>query len=72
MRRGFQPGSQNTRLLDLLRKGPVPNYVIARKLHILSHTRRISDLREHGYDVIGTRVPDRRGVVVYQLVGGGQ
>lgn len=60
----FKSGSQNHRLLEALRQGPILNYQII-AMHILSYTRRISDLRDKGFDVVAE--PQGGGVVEYKL-----
>ena len=66
----FRRHSQNSRLLERLRTGPVTNVEIAHQMHILRYSGRIHELRCHGYDVITNKVPDRKGVYYYQIVEG--
>ena len=66
MQNPFREGSQNDRLLRALEQGPLYNYEIAKRFHCLAHTRRLKDLREHGYPVV-TEPTERRGVYISYL-----
>lgn len=63
----FKPGSQNYRLLEALRRGPLFNYEIQRKIGALAHTARTRDLRRRGFPVMTEKVPDRQGVYISYL-----
>lgn len=67
MQNPFREGSQNYRLLEALKHGPLYNYQIARRFNCLAHTRRLKDLRERGYPVVTEPVPGRKGVYVSYL-----
>lgn len=64
----FAPGTQNYRLLERLRLGPIMNHEIVYDLGILKYTNRISDLRARGYDIQSK--PIKRGVWQYSLIRG--
>ncbi len=64
----FMVGSQNYRLLERLRIGPVSNAEIVHKLRMLKYTGRLSEIRRKGFNVLATKVADKRGVFIYQLV----
>lgn len=63
--------TQIIRLIKALKKRKVYNYEFATKFHILSHSRRIKDIRERGYTVSMERVYDSdgkaTGVFVYWI-----
>jgi hypothetical protein len=69
----FKRGSQNYRLYERMLAAPITNEEIADKegLHIRSHTRRISDLREklkpRSFDVKAERVSNT-GLYSYRLI----
>ena len=52
--------AQTVRLIRELKKRKVKNYEFAR-MHILSHTRRIKDIRERGFTVSMERLYDANG-----------
>lgn len=52
--------SQTLRLIRELKKRKVKNYEFA-QMHILSHSRRIKDIRERGYTVSMERLYDSNG-----------
>lgn len=64
----FRIGGQHWRLLEALYDGPLTNVMMVDNLRLFKYTGRVSGLRKKGFDVICTRIPDRRGVTVYQLV----
>lgn len=65
MNNPFQTGTQNHRLLERLKVGPLTNVEIVRDMAILNSTGRISDLRARGFDVKSE--PKKNGIWVYTL-----
>jgi hypothetical protein len=65
MNNPFQSGTQNHRLLERLKVGPLTNVEIVRDMAILNSTGRISDLRARGFDVKSE--PKKNGIWVYTL-----
>jgi len=68
----FKPESQNFRLYERLKYGPITNGTIVKDLHILKYTGRLSDVREalrpHLLDVSGR--PLGGGLWEYRIAGG--
>lgn len=64
----FRLASQNYRLLERFYAGPITNAEMVRRLKIFRYSSRIHDLRQHGYQIIRTAVPDKPGLHVYQMV----
>lgn len=68
----FKPRTQNHRILERLKFGPVTNVELARDFHILKYSGRISEVREflqpYLVDVHAERVPGT-GTFVYSLKG---
>lgn len=62
----FKLNSQNFRLLEALKQGPITTTQIVIGLFIFNHTRRISDLREKGFIVIAK--PISNGLWEYSLL----
>ncbi len=69
----FRPGTQNDRLFQRLKAGPVTNLQIIQDHHILKYTGRISEIREalrpYLMDVHAQKIKGS-GVFVYSLKGG--
>lgn len=66
----FKWGSQNYRVYELLTYGPATGLDL-NKLGILSHTRRVSDLREHleplGWTVRATMIAASPRIYEYRI-----
>lgn len=62
----FKHGSQCDRILQYLLSGKsLNNWEIREKFMCLSHTARISELRKHGFHVVGEQISD--GVWEYYI-----
>jgi hypothetical protein len=68
----FKKGSQNYRVYERLKQGPVTNVKIVKEMCILNSTGRISEVREylkdHGMDVAAS--PLGGGYWEYRIAGG--
>lgn len=68
----FKPGSQNYRLYERAKLGPVTNGEIIYQMRIANSTGRASEVRDflalHGFDFDSRRVDG--GEFVYQIGGG--
>lgn len=53
--------SQQLRILRELKKRKVKNWEFARHMYILSHTKRLAELRAKGHDIQKERVYDNNG-----------
>lgn len=60
-------GSQCYSIINLLKKGRASNVQLTRASGAKSLTRRISDLREKGYNIICTEKDNERGITWYEL-----
>ena len=69
MKNPFKAGTQNYRLFERLKQGPVTNVEIVHEMRILNSTGRVSNLRDKGLNVPGKPRPDLGdGVWQYTLV----
>lgn len=58
----FRPGSQNHRILEYLQSGrKLTPFIIQHQFGSGSPTRRIADLRDKGFDVLGEWKVDAKG-----------
>lgn len=64
-RNPFKVGTQNWRLLERLKMGPLTNTQIVRDMNIYNSTGRTSDLRAKGFNVEGRQIRD--GLWEYEL-----
>ena len=62
----FRIGSQNYRILERLRLGPITNYQIVKWFGVLKYTGRLAEIRKAGYKILATKI--KGGVWSYQLI----
>ena len=70
----FKPGSQNYRVYERLKRGPVTNIEIVRQMFVLNSTGRISEVREYlknyAMDVKAKPLPEKgKGQWEYRIAG---